>query len=651
MAQFQSPPAKTSVSPKTRVYTELRGIDLSSDAGQVSLSRSPNSINMYKDYTAELGQCVETRPGFRKVVVFPAQTDNSVYGTYFYELKTESGVDTKPVFHVGEKLYLWNNYPEPATQASHVTELYTGMNKRTSNMLVFDGKLYILDGVNYLVYDGETIKNVLNDATIPVTYTGRPPLGGGNQYQQVNRLQATFKNSFLANGTQDYYLSVKGLDSTTVTALVDGEEKVENTDFTVDRAEGKVHFNSAPAAPATAGQDNVVITASKTVSGYSDSIIKCTVATVFDNRIFLAGNPTKPNTLYFSQLNDPSYFGELTYEQVGTESTTITGLMRIGEKLATLKNTSQQEPTVFLHTPTETNVDYNVKTYPAKDGLSGAGCISTRGYCNFLDDPVFVSSLGLQAIGKMNVGLERSIEHRSSLVDGKLVNEENLEKVVLKEWRGYLMCLINGRIYLADSRKMYNQEATKVVEYEWFLWDNIGLYNDEGVFQPATTLMVYGDELYFGTENGAVCKFNSDQKTSKGALYSSAYNDDGRPIFWCWTTPFDNFGSSNRIKKDNKRGNVIEIKSMVRSYLKGKCRTNKDFWKDFVRMDGGYFDFSELDFEDMNFNTMDQNNIAFSTKKKRFLKKQLMIYGDELNRPGGIYSITMEVFVAGYFKK
>lgn len=650
MPQFQSPPARTTVTPKTRVYNEFRGVDFSSDAGQVSLSRSPNSINMYKNYSVELGQCVETRPGFRRIVNFPVQ--GTVYGHYFFELKTETGKQTKPVFHVGEKLYLWNNYPEPATQDSHITQLYTGMKLQNSNFLVFDGKLYILDGQSYLMYDGETVKNVLDDATVPVTYTGRPPLGGGNQYQQVNRLQPQFKNSFLADQTQDYYLSVKDLDATQVTAVVDGVEKTEGTDFTVDRAEGKIHFNSAPPRPVTAGQDNVVITASKTVDKYAPSILKCTVATVFDNRIFLAGNPDTPNTIYFSQLNAPSYFGELTYEQVGTESTAIMGFIRINDSLATLKNNSQQEPTVFLHTPQETGVEYNVKTYPTKDGLAGAGCVSTRGYCNFLDDPVFMSPLGLQAIGKMNVGLERSIEHRSSLVDGKLVNETGLDKVILKQWHGYLLCLVNGRMYLADSLQMYKQKATDIVEYEWFFWENIGLYDEGGTFYPASSLMVYDDELYFGTENGVVCKFNTDQKRGDGgALYAASYNDDGRPIFWCWATPFDNFDNSNRVKKDNKRGNVLELKSMVRSYIKGKCRTNKDFWKDFVRVDGGHFDFNDLDFTDMNFNTLDQNNVAFTTKKKRFIKKQVMFYGDELNRPGGIYSITMEVFIAGYFKK
>ena len=651
MVNLQNPARRETLAPKTRVYSGFSGVDFSSDSAKVKLTRSPNSINMYKNYSVELGQCVETRPGFRRIIEFPKQADEQLYGYSFFEQKTEDGESIKPVFHVGEKLYLWSSYPLAPEKDEDLEELYTGMETAISFLFVFDQSLYIVDGKNYLVYDGNTVKNVTENAFIPTTYIGRPPLGGGTQYQQVNRLQPLFKNSFLAeDGAKDYYLSVKELDETAVTAIVNGEEKKEGTDFTVDRTEGKVTFNTAPPVPDTAGQDNVVITASKTVDDYAPSILGCSIATVFDNRVFLAGNPDAPNTIYFSQLNDPTYFGELTYEQVGTENTNIMGFMRISDALATLKDSSQQEPTVFLHEASETGVDYNVKTYPAKNGLSGAGCISKRGHCNFLDDPVFMSYLGLQAIGKLNVGLERSIEHRSSLVDGRLVNEDGLDDSVLVEWRGYLLCLVNGRIYLADSRQRYKQYATDVVEYEWFFWDNIGLYDGE-TFVPASSLFVYNDELFFGTGNGVLCKFNTDQKTgSSGELFSTAYNDDGNPIFWCWATPFDNFGDSNHVKKDNKRGNVLELKSMTRSYIKGKCRTNKDFWKDFVRMDGGYFDFNDLDFSDLNFNTLDQNNVAFATKKKRFIKKQIMFYGDELNRPGGIYSITVEVFTGGYFK-
>lgn len=198
MVQLQNPSKRTTLSPRTRVYNGFTGVDFSSDSAKVSLKRSPNSINMYKNYSVELGQCVETRPGFRRMIEFPNQEDNAVYGYHFFEFKTEQGRSTKPIFHVGEKLFLWANYPEKAVEEGDIVELYNGMNQGFSFMLVFEENLYIIDGKNYLVYDGETVKDVKEAAFIPTTYSGRPPLGGGQQYQQVNRLQPTFKNSFLA---------------------------------------------------------------------------------------------------------------------------------------------------------------------------------------------------------------------------------------------------------------------------------------------------------------------------------------------------------------------------------------------------------------------------------------------------------------------
>ena len=43
-------PSFTPKTPKTRVYSDFRGVDFTSDSTRVSLYRSPNCVNMYKDY-------------------------------------------------------------------------------------------------------------------------------------------------------------------------------------------------------------------------------------------------------------------------------------------------------------------------------------------------------------------------------------------------------------------------------------------------------------------------------------------------------------------------------------------------------------------------------------------------------------------------
>jgi len=326
MANFVSYniPARRTKSARVRTYQRLKGVDFSSDEAQVALQRSPNSLNMYKNYSVELGQCVETRPGFRRQVVFPEKEDNTVYGQLFFENRTKTVTKIQPLFHVGDTLYLWESYPQKADtldetgQNPGLSALYTGLCCQDSAMMVFDGKVYILDGAHYLCFDGETVQEVKSLALVPTTYIGRDPLGGGTQYQQRNLLQDAFINTFLSDGkSQDYYLSMTDIDEV-VRVEVDGRT-LSADEYTVDAEEGKVTFTNVPPAPQTPGQDTVLIEAKKHTDGYAARIETCRVMAVFDNRLFCAGNPETPNVVYFSQRNDPTYFGEITYETDGKE--------------------------------------------------------------------------------------------------------------------------------------------------------------------------------------------------------------------------------------------------------------------------------------------------------------------------------------------
>ena len=51
--------------PQKRVYGALRGIDLVSNPAQMSLSRSPDCLNVWKDYSDTAGRAIETRKGFK----------------------------------------------------------------------------------------------------------------------------------------------------------------------------------------------------------------------------------------------------------------------------------------------------------------------------------------------------------------------------------------------------------------------------------------------------------------------------------------------------------------------------------------------------------------------------------------------------------
>ena len=72
-------PNFTPKTPKTRVYNNFAGVDFTSDSTMVQLNRSPNCVNMYKNYNSRLGQAIETRQGFRNLL----RLSGNIYGLHF----------------------------------------------------------------------------------------------------------------------------------------------------------------------------------------------------------------------------------------------------------------------------------------------------------------------------------------------------------------------------------------------------------------------------------------------------------------------------------------------------------------------------------------------------------------------------------------
>ena len=373
--------------------------------------------------------------------------------------------------------------------------LFSSMNKAKSTSFIFNNRLYLIDGKNYLVYDGEKITNVTDDAYIPNTYINIIPgvenANNGTEYEQRNILQPKFKHTFIADGTTtEFYMNEDNLDYISEVKVYG--EVVDN--YEVDLINAKITFSEPPQRPEDSGYPEVYagieITASKTIKnvyGVTEDnndikklVTQCTLATIFDNRVFLSGNPNYPNHVFYCERNttgyvDPTFFGILNYMQDGVGASPITGMIPVADTLMILKNDTQQDGSTYFHTGVETGNDIQPKVYPSSQGLSGIGCL---GACiNFLDDPIFISRLGVEAVGQLSVRYERAIEHRSSLVDAKLVNLD-LESAVLDEWNGYLILLVDGKIFMADSRQKYTHEIG-VPQYEWYYLEGIGVYDDQ----------------------------------------------------------------------------------------------------------------------------------------------------------------------------
>lgn len=553
----------------TRKVDNFAGVDFSNS--DTNLARSPDSLNMWKNYKNNSAG-IETRPDVELV----SEYDNTIFGLFFYDV----GNTTHKIVHSGTKLYDDDDV------------IFTGMNLARSQAFIFNNIFYIKDGINYLEYDGETIKEV--EGTIPTTSIGDAE-GSGSTYQDVNLLTGLRKNLRIGDGTTTTFkLDTENIDSNyTVTAQIEGITYTQGVDFSVNVTKGEITFNNAPPAPLTDGQHNVEILFRKTIQGYRDRINKCTLLTVFDNRIFFSGNPDYPNAIFHSSVEDPRYVSDLDYYNEGLDLSPVKALVPGNNALWVFKEPSQANTTVFYHNPV---IDSTYgKVYPSTHSSISTGCISTG--INFNDDIVFFSDRGLEAISG-DITTEQVLAHRSSMVDGKLLQESNYKNMILEEWEGYLLVFIGSKAYVADSRQKYQNVD---VEYEWYYWE---------LPITVTSTAVKNGVLYLCGNN----KIYSLTKTN-GTIESY------------WTTKHDDFKYPEYQKTTNKRGGTAEVSGTSIAVS--------------VKIDNNNYQL-------INTYTNTKGYIVYRIKKKKWKKLQMKFSS---NVPFGLNSYTLESFVGGYVKR
>jgi hypothetical protein len=553
----------------SRIYSNFRGVDFRGE--EINLVRSPDSLNVWKDYKET--DSIRTRPDLALLKAFEA----TVHGVFFYK--------DNIIVHSGTMLYKVLNGAKSV--------LYSGANNASSKAFIYEDIWYFKDGANYLQYDGTTIKPV--DGYVPTTTIARKPTGGGKPYEEVNMLSDRRINSFLSDGGSfDFYLDVMNIDDDFVPIVkVDGAV-VDMNEYTVDYAEGKITFTSyAPDAPLTDGQDNVTIEFKKAVPRYKDSILKCTLLQVFDNRVFFSGNDEHPNVVWHCSLNDPSYCSDLDYYKEGMDTAKVKGLVAGNNALWVFREPSQANTTVFYHTPT-IDEEYG-KIYPSSHSSVTTGCVGKA--INFNDDIVFFSERGMEGISG-DVTTEQVVAHRSSLVDRKMISEQDYTHMILEEWEGYLLVFIGNKVYLADSRAMLTNENH--MEYEWFYWE---------LGKKVTCTAVYDGVLYCGTEDGVYTMTDFESNVES-----------------YWVTPKDKFKHPHKLKTTNKRGCVAEATGDISVYAK----------------------LEDTDFELVGTYNNVTDYFVSRIKRKKFKDIQLKFYSPSRF---SLETATLECFIGGYIKR
>lgn len=602
-------------------YSTFKGVDLSTDPTVVDRSRSPYAPNLISD----AGGYPEKRVGWRTLKTIGTAKINGLYRLY------KAGAEHL-IVHCGTKIYRW--YADDTATA----ELKTGVANAPSTAFVHGGKLYILTGTEYLVYDGSTIAAVSSVAYVPTTVISAPPAGGGTAHEAVNLLTPKRKNSFLSSGTATVYQ----LDSTGITSVssvtVDGVA-VAAEDYTVDLTNGTVTFNTAPAAPSVEGEDNVVIEFSKTVTGYEDAINKCRFAALYGfggnegERVFFSGNPDNPNVDWHCEIHepdyqvDPAYIPDTSFDFIGADANPIMGYRRFGAYQAIIKGQNDQDAAIFLRS-WGLDADGNA-TFSVTQGVSGVGAISRYAFANLGDEALFLSRSGIYGIASTDVDTFHTVQNRSHYVDAQLCREPNLDRACAVEWDNrYLLC-VNGNCYVLDGKqnKTYKPQSGGDYVYECYTWTNI----------PAVCFLEVEGTLYFGTADGRVCMFNTDTERM------SRFSDDGAAITAVWTTKADDDGDIGRMKTLPMRGTAVMLKPNTRSSAKFAIVTDFDAGGIEVATEAemNAFNFADIDFSDFSFETgQGARTYALNTRVRKYITCQIVVSNDQVDEGFGIFGIV-----------
>jgi hypothetical protein len=575
----------------------FKGINQSADYAQIDIRESPDMLNMELDNKGALNK----RKGYKRI--FESLGAGNINGQYVYARKDGSLIE---LFAYTDKLYkLENDVP---------TAVYTGLNNNRVRFFTMNDICYMLDGSHFLQFDGSTVKEP--EPYVPLVYLSDSANNNRVKNEDFNLIGAGFREQFVGDGSiVTFQLSLKGLDSTAVKAVVDGVIKTEGTDFTVDRVAGTVTFNVAPPKN-TINANNIEITAYKSSASNKAMILGCIIRTMFggsnDTRVLLSGNKDYPNRVWRSGIYDATYWPDNGYMDIGSNNERVINFSKQYDSCIVLKERSIWNMTF--------NIDDTGALFPTKPINEQTGCIAECSVQIIENNPVFLTRKGVYMLNQSNVRDERNIKLISENVNKSLLAESNLQNAVSVDYNGKYMLFVNGRGYIYD----YRQGA-------WYIWDNIN----------AVTFLEK-DSLYFGNTNGTICRMKLEGE-------AESFLDDGESINAYWYSKLMDFGISERKKTVSRIFYSLKPATRTSAELYKITNVSDEVLIHSTRMD--LFTFYPLYFDYFSFlaNALPQSEAA-KAKIKKIVYFQVKIQNNKFDEALGVNSISFELVPSDFVK-
>lgn len=412
-------------------------------------------------------------------------------------------------------------------------------------MFGFEGKLYLLNGSEYKVWDGAALTDV--SGYRPMVAVSVPPSGGGTALEQVNKLTGARRARFSPDGTSTVFkLPDMGLKSIDYVKHVLIDMEVINYD--TDLVNGTVTIS--PALPE--GTNSIEV--GWTVYGdTAEEILAMRYAELYngsqDTRVFIYGDGT--NRAFYSGIDfdgapRADYFPDLNVAHVGDENTPITAMIRHYDRLLCFKLDSAWSIGYSQLTLADGTVTAGFYVSPVNRSVGNCApgqAVLVENRPRTLDGRSVVEWKSTSSSGNIN-GDERNAERISQRV------EETIRSFDLSSAKTF---------YDKYAHEYYviGTDGTALVHGidadAWYVYTNF----------DARCLINYMDELYYGTADGYLRHFSTDYFSDVGESIDAYWESGSMPfaadfqrkysaMLWVGIRPDDNGYLEVTAKTDRK---------------------------------------------------------------------------------------------------
>lgn len=445
-------------------------------------------------------------------------------------------------FHAGDGIY----YLDLTADGETPVLLMSGVPENRGTFFRYDGALFYKNRGGFFRIDYDEMAATpfsCVDMTQPrddgkgaytpiVVINASPANGSGALYQPENRLCAAKTLWYNAeNGVTVYHLPVQNVDAV-LRVIVDGVQKTEGTDYTVDLTAGTVTFTTAPPVTQPATNNTVRITYSKANPDAFASVMDGHYALAAGNGtslcILIAGCVAQPNAVFWNANDNlamnAGYFPMTNYNLCGNAADPVTGFGLQYDDLIVFKEHSVGK------------LIFSVESVSGRDSIlfayqrinSKIGCDLPESIQLIENNLVFANTLrGVHVVRSASAAYENNITcisekvNGSDVVPGLLVDLRESGGVSVDDGQNYWLCCGNGRCYVWDYRE------TQISNPCWYLFTEI---------YAAAFFMDGATRLYHLDAHGRLTRFDR------------CWADYGEAIAKVYTSPTFWFGSYDRLK-------------------------------------------------------------------------------------------------------